>query len=166
MGEVCLPALCVSHSFEWDTCSSGHLCCLKALLRGSGKCIFRALCEGKTWGAGNRLTALGSPQTPAPTEVRRPRPTEVILQRGGALQSRRGRRPRGRGPRLQPHAPLPPCPYKERPAIGLGNPVAIPAAQPQSQAPPSGMGAGQDLGGAVAGAEHIKEGPIGAEAWV
>ena len=102
----------------------------------------------------------------APPEVRRPRPTEVILQRGGVLQSRSGRRPRGRGPRLQPLAPLPPCPYKERPALRLGNPVAIPAAQPQSQAPPLGMGAGRGLGGAVAGAEHIKERPIGVESWV
>lgn len=160
---LCVPALCVN---EWDTCSSGHLCCLKALRRGSGKSIFRASCEGKTWGAGNRLMALGSPRTPAPPEVRRPRPTEVILQRGGVLQSRSGRRPRGRGPRLQPLAPLPPCPYKERPALRLGNPVAIPAAQPQSQAPPLGMGAGRGLGGAVAGAEHIKERPIGVESWV
>ena len=41
---VCVLALCVN---EWDTCSSGHLCCLKALRRGSGKSIFRASCEGK-----------------------------------------------------------------------------------------------------------------------
>ena len=67
----------------------------------------------------------------------------------------------GRGCWFQPHAPLPPCPYKERPALGLRNPVAIPAAQPQSQAPPLGMGAGRVLGGAVARAEHLEVGPIG-----
>lgn len=86
-----------------------------------------------------------SPETQAPPEVRRPRPAEVILQRGGAPQIRGGRRPGGGASRLQPSAPLPPCPYKERPALGLGNPVAIPAAQPQSQAPPLGMGEGRGL---------------------
>lgn len=96
------------------------------------------------------MRVAGSPQTPALPEVRRSRPAEVILRRGGAPPLRRREAaPRGGAGRRRPRAPLPPCPYKERPARGFGNPVAIPAAQPRSQAPPLGMGAGRDLGGAA-----------------
>lgn len=82
--------------------------------------------KGKVGQQAGRTIAHQSCQIPAPREVRRTRPAEVILQRGGAPQRRGGRPPRGAGPRLQPHVPFPPCPYKERPALGLGNPVAIP----------------------------------------
>lgn len=75
---------------------------------------------------------------------------------------RREAAPGGGASPVQSLAPLPLCPYKERPARGFGNPVAIPAAQPQSQAPPLGMGAGRDLSGSALGAELIEVRPIGA----
>lgn len=82
------------------------------LLRRNGKTVLRALCKGKKLrrGAG-RPMAPWSLETPTPPEVRRPRPTEVILQRGGALQSPGGRWLLGVGPlipasRSSPTMPL------------------------------------------------------------
>lgn len=101
--------------------------------------------KGKVEEAAARPMARRSRQTPPPPEVRRPHPAEVILQKAELCRAQAGGGARGRGHRLQPHAPLPPSPYKERPALGLRNPVAIPAAQSQSQAPPLGMGVGRGL---------------------